>query len=137
MPPHHLSRRAQNKVAGWIGILIIVILGTATLFCIIVGILVCRRKRARKQRERKMTEEQTRPFVTQAYDGGAHAQEHSTHRYYEAEGQRGVELESNASVPVELQGEVGTAPQIQRHEVPATSAHDVSPIEMPAHAAVR
>jgi hypothetical protein len=140
MPPQHLSRRAQTTVPRWAGILVLVILVSAALFCILVTILIFKRKRARKQRERKMAEEQLQPFVTQAYDAGAHADaapEHSAYPYYEAKNQRGVELESNAPAPIELQGGVGPTPQIQRHEVPATGTHEVSPIELPAHASLR
>jgi hypothetical protein len=154
MPPHHpLSPRAQVTVNGWAGILIIVLLVAAFLFVILTTLLICKRKRARRQREREMVEEQSRPFVARAYDGGAHnintplynsngnaAQEH---RYYVPEN-HGVELESNAPKPIELQGGMAGATnatrapqQIERFEAPATGAHDVSPVEMPAHAVMR
>jgi hypothetical protein len=140
MPPQHLSRRAQTTVPRWAGILILTILVSAALFCILVTMLIFKRKRARKLRERKMAEEQLQPFVSQPFDAGAHvhrASEHSAYRYHETKDHRGVELESNAPAPIELQGAVGPTPQVQRHEVPATGAHEVSPIEMPAHASLR
>jgi hypothetical protein len=140
-PIQHLSRRAQVTVNGWAGILIIVLLVAAALFCIVVTLLICKRKRARRQRERKMMEEQSRPFVAQQY-----TPEHSTYEHRVPESQtRGVELESNG--PTELHGGMGAdvgatdasngPHQIDGFAAPATGMHDVSPIEMPAHASMR
>jgi flagellar biosynthesis/type III secretory pathway M-ring protein FliF/YscJ len=156
MVPHpHLSRRAHVTANGWAGILIIVLLVAAAVFCILVTLLICKRKRARRQRERKMVEEQSRPFVAQQYtpyeSSGAHP-EYNPHKSQAVQAYRApvsqsrvMELETNA--PIELQGGLRTdvaatdarngAQQLDGHPVPVMDAHDVSPIEMPAHTTMR
>jgi hypothetical protein len=156
MAPHlHLSRRAQVTADTWYGIVIFVLLVGAAVFCIVATFLICKRKRARRQRERKMVEEQAQPFAAPPYtpyeNGGGHTeynahksravQEHRVHQTPN----RGMKLETNA--PIELQGGVqtsvwttdaGNGPQeADGHPVSLTGAHDVSPIEMPTHTTPR
>jgi hypothetical protein len=139
----------------WSGIVIFVLLVGAAIFCILVIFLICKRKRARRQRERKMVEEQTRPFVAQTYtpyeNGGGHT-EYDAHKSQTVQEHRVLqtptrcmELETNAPIELEdgLQTSMGATdarngPQeVDGHPVPVTGAHDVSPIEMPAHATMR
>jgi hypothetical protein len=156
MAPHpHLSRRAQVTMETWSGIVIFVLLVSAAIFCILVTFLICKRKRARRQREREMVKEQSRPFVAQQYtpyENGGGNTEYNSHKSRTVQEHRvlqnptrDMELETNA--PIELQGglqtSVGTSdarngPQeVDGHPASVTGAHDVSPIEMPAHATMR
>lgn len=128
MAPQNLSRRAQVTVNGWAGILIIVILVCTALFCIGIVFLICRSKRARKQRQQKLIGEQEAPV----------AQSYNAHEY------RMVELDGEdvEMGPAELQGGVaGDArmkPQLlDGYVAPAAAAYDGRVVEMPAQTVTR
>ncbi|QRD07220.1 hypothetical protein JI435_124220 [Parastagonospora nodorum SN15] len=133
MPPHHLSRRAQVTVTGWAGILIIVIVVCAVLFCTVALFCIFKNKRARRQRERKLIAEQH--TGSPAYK----AQPQHVHEYRAvANDPNEVELETRG--PVELHGERDgrTEPQqLDGFAAPAMEAYDGRPVEMPVQTATR
>ena len=135
MAPHqHLSPRAQITVEGWVDILTIVSVVVCILFCTGAVLVICKRKRARKHRQRILLEEQeSRPFV---------AQEHSAQEYRVPADQRG-DMGFGTGGPIELQGGVvgdlaGRQPQqIDGYVAPAMAGYDGKPVEMPAQTATR
>lgn len=140
MPPHaHFTRRARVTINGWAGILTIVILVSAALFCIVVTVIICRRKRARRQRERKMLGEQQRqPFVAQQHQQQPFvAQEYNGYRIAangNPDDREVVELATTS--PAESHagsGAVEVKPQqIDGYVAPATMGYDGRAVEMPA-----
>jgi hypothetical protein len=133
MPPHLLFPRAQVTVNGWAGILIIIILVCAALFCIGTIILICKRKRARRQRQKELMELQANP-IAQSYKTPM------AHEYRMVGNSSGEDVELNG--PAELYGrvvedEMVKPQQLDGYVAPATAAYDGRAVEMPAQTATR
>jgi hypothetical protein len=147
MAPHqHPTRRARNTTNRWLVIVIIVVLGLATTFVVVVTCMICQRKRARRQRERKIpAEHESRALVapnsdtTKAYPFVV--EPYKAHEDPVADSDRN-ELAAGRESPIELQGgvteETRISPQqLDGYTVPATMAYDGKPVEMPAPASRR
>jgi hypothetical protein len=65
MAPHsHHSKRAEVQLSDTADIILSVLFVSAAVFIIGAVLLICKRKRARKQRQRRLVQEQnSRPFV--------------------------------------------------------------------------
>jgi preprotein translocase subunit SecG len=142
MAPTHLSRRAQVTVNGWAGILTIVILVAAALFCILAVLLIIKRKRARRVRQRKLAEEQeSRPFVAQENNAlpvafNAQPTAYSAPESHAVENKH-VDIPTG---PSELQAGMAeearmTPQQLDGYAAPATAGYDGRAVEMPAQPA--
>jgi hypothetical protein len=142
MPLHHLSPRTQVTVNGWAGILIIVILVCAAFFCIGAVLLICKRKRARKQRQQKLAEVQSAlsNSIAQPYKAAV-AHSYNTHEYHMV-GNGGDDVELGTRGPVELQSgmheDTRTNPQLlDGYAAPAAVGYDGRAVEMPAQIVTR
>lgn len=140
MPPLHLSRRAQVTVTGWAGILIIVLVVCAVLFCTVALFCIFKNKRARRQRERKFIAEQ-QVAGSLAYKSPV-AQPQRVHEYRAVENDPS-EVELEVRGPVELHGGIRGGDenirpqQLDGYAAPAVSAYDGRPVEMPVQTATR
>jgi hypothetical protein len=136
MSPHYLSPRAQVTVNGWAGILIIVILVCAAIFCIGAVLLICKRKRARKQRQQKLTEVQN--TLSKSI---AQPQSYNAHEYRMIPN-GGDDLELGTRGPVELQGVASQdarlkPQQLDGYAASAAVGYDGRAVEMPAQTEMR
>jgi hypothetical protein len=151
MAPHqHLSKRAQITINGAGGIVLLVLLIVGALFCIVTVVLICKRKRTRKQNQRKLVggqesqpfvAQESQPFVAQESQPFV-AQEPQPYvaQEYRIPGNR-VEMESQGVV--ELQGGVIDDPSTRKPQqldgfvAPAATAYDGRPVEMAAQSSAR
>jgi hypothetical protein len=159
MAPHqHLSKRAQITINGAGGIVLLVLLIVGALFCIVTVVLICKRKRTRKQNQRKLAgaqesqpfvaqesqpfvAQESQPFVAQESQPFV-AQEPRPYvvQEYRMPGNR-VEMESQGVV--ELQGGVVDDPSTRKPQqldgfvAPAATAYDGRPVEMAAQSSSR
>ncbi|KAF2825507.1 hypothetical protein CC86DRAFT_44027 [Ophiobolus disseminans] len=131
MAPHqHLSRRAEITVAGWTGILFLIVLVPGGIFCIVAAVIIWRRKRAQKERQRKLSEEQEHYSLM--------AQERLVQETWAREDFRG-DLGQGREGPIELQGGVvdHEVQQLDGFAAPAMTGYDGKPLELPAQTVVR
>jgi preprotein translocase subunit SecG len=142
MPAHHFSPRTQVTANGWAGILIIVILVCAVFFCIGAVLLICKRKRARKQRQQKLADVQSAlsNSIAQTYKAPV-ALSYNAHEYRMV-GNGGDYVELGTRGPVELQGGVHedarTDPQqLDGYAAPGAVGYDGRAVEMPAQTVTR
>ena len=132
MAPHHLSRRAQLSVDTWVLIASFCTIVPGLIFCVVVTVIILRRKRARKARERMFKEEAERRTLI--------AQERVEGEVWNSENRRG-HMGQGGHDPIELQGagEVGNGrpQQLDGFPAPAMMGYDGKPVEMPAQMVTR
>jgi flagellar biosynthesis/type III secretory pathway M-ring protein FliF/YscJ len=122
----------EITVTGWLGIFLLGFVLPVATFCIVVALIIWRRKRARAQR--KLQEEQEQWALM--------AQEHVVQETWRSGDLRG-DLGQGRAGPIELQGGVGGV-QAQRQPqqldgfvAPALTGYDGMPLEMPAQTVMR
>lgn len=124
------SKRAQAQISfyGWVGITFLAILIPCIIFCIIVGIIVWRRKIAFKKRQQVFQQEQEERSLM--------AQQRLEQETWARDDSRGS-LGQGSDGPIELQsGVVGAGPlMLDGYAAPASLGYDGKPLELPAQVA--
>lgn len=134
-PLQHLARRAQTTTYRWLSIVIVVILGLAAIFSTAVVCIICWRKRAHRQRQRRFNAEQERHSLVAREAGTTQTCSFAAQPYNAHEG-------LGRASPIELQGEIfedtkTTPQQLDGHVAPATAMYNGQPVEMPVPVATR
>jgi uncharacterized protein HemX len=146
MAPHpHHAKRASVQLSSTADIVLSVLLLVAAIFIIGVVLLICKRKRARKQRQRKLVQQQeSRPFVApEPQPVAAQESQPFMAQEYRMEQPQQAEMPADPRAPIELQGGVvddasrREPQQIDGFVAPATAAHDARPVEMAAQSVAR